>query len=823
MRTRNSKFLNFILEFSQILLVFLGVFSALMCSAFSLDLTFDRGMCTLIMLLAAILFYGLFTVLETFRNGKLLGILGITLFFFVIGIRFFGIVRKGFVTIVNSFLKILMNYSGAKLTLLSYTDTESASVRFCTTFMLILLGVYLIAIISAFFYRRRRSLVFLALTVPFVIVPMLVGRLGYFSNLFTYLIVAVTVVGTRHLRTDATDRRMRQKLSILLMLVGLVSGAISYGYMPPVRYERGQYKLIQTKNTITAMSSWSGEEIFAWIKSRFNEDSMDYGKLGNKKGVTYSGDTLLKISGDANTAHGLYLKGYVGDIYEDNQWTSLKKNEEYNEELQALGESGPTPDNWHAQLRNELGDSETSGARDIWKVGKLRIRNLGFGYGNYLIPYLPTSSFKYENNGRSTVDSPGADYQIEYYSVYPVVLRRDILNNNYSLANVFFWEGNRVERERLADFAKKYYLQLPENLKAVTEDFADYLEKEDNLLERYRKGTANESDIIKAVKNYIMKDTTYTLSPGKTPSDRDTVEYFLMENKKGYCTYYATAAVLLLRSVGIPARYVEGMYVPKEVMAECTDGKEISVVDKNAHAWVEVYTDNYGFVPLEVTPGMGEDEAEESDVTNEELDQGKTTNPTDSQDDKDNKDKEVPEKITPTPAVTEIPEEDMTFDDIDGNEDEPEESEGEGGSGARSRALAIILRIVLVILFAAAVLEAQRRIRRMIFNRKLRSYRMKRKIRAIYHHLLPIFFQKGVVYRGQPAAVLAAELTEALNMPEEDMIKFVGLIYHAGFGPDDIAKEQVSEFCIIYENIRKKLYADAKMLRKLYYMYIMIL
>lgn len=100
---------------------------------------------------------------------------------------------------------------------------------------------------------------------------------------------------------------------------------------------------------------------------------------------------------------------------------------------------------------------------------------------------------------------------------------------------------------------------------------------------------------------------------------------------------------------------------------------------------------------------------------------------------------------------------------------------------------------------------------------------MKRKIRAIYHHLLPIFFQKGVVYRGQPAAVLAAELTEALNMPEEDMIKFVGLIYHAGFGPDDIAKEQVSEFCIIYENIRKKLYADAKMLRKLYYMYIMIL
>ena len=50
------------------MLVFLGVYSALMCMATSLELTFNRGIFFLIMLIASVLFYGLFSVLETFLN-----------------------------------------------------------------------------------------------------------------------------------------------------------------------------------------------------------------------------------------------------------------------------------------------------------------------------------------------------------------------------------------------------------------------------------------------------------------------------------------------------------------------------------------------------------------------------------------------------------------------------------------------------------------------------------------------------------------------------------------------------------------------------------
>ena len=95
LRTRNNKLINFILEFSQILLVFLGVYSALACAALGLEISYSKGLFALILLLASILFYGLFTVLETFRRGKLYGLAGITVFCAFILFRFRGAVTKG--------------------------------------------------------------------------------------------------------------------------------------------------------------------------------------------------------------------------------------------------------------------------------------------------------------------------------------------------------------------------------------------------------------------------------------------------------------------------------------------------------------------------------------------------------------------------------------------------------------------------------------------------------------------------------------------------------------------------------------------------------
>lgn len=818
MRTRNNKLINFILEFSQIMLVFLGVYSALMCSAASLDLIYDDTFCLVLMFLSAVVFYGLFTVLETFRKGKLYGILGITLFFAVIAFRFIGAMKKGFVTIINSFLKEFMTYTGTNLSLLSYTDNEGSSVKFCTNLFLILLGVYLIAIVSAFFYRRRRSVVFLAATVPFVVLPLMIGRIGRYSNFFTYLIVAITIIGTRHLRTDATDRRMRQKLAIILMLTSLICGGVSYVFMPPQRYENNLDKLTQARNSVIALATWNGEDVMTWLKAYFNGDAISYGRIGKKGEITYTGETMLKVSGDINSQYGLYLKGFVGDIYENNRWTSKQSDDEFQEDYKALDDTGITLENWHAQLRNEIGDKENSGVDNVWQTGVLRIRNIAFGYGNYVVPCVPAGSYKYRGNGRSVIEEPGIDYAVEYYLRYSPVLRQDILQNQYRMAKGEFWGENEIERQRLKEFAKKHYLQVPDSLKGICTEFDQYLKKEG------KSTKSSTSELLVAVKNFITKDTTYSLSPGKTPSDRDTVEYFLKESKLGYCTYYATAAAVLLRHAGVPARYVEGMYISRDKLKNCKSNEEIEVQDEDAHAWIEVYDDRYGFVPVEVTPGRGEeDQGNSSNQPPSDENQQGNQNPKDDPM-QDSSPTEIPELVTPTPAATQIPQEDMVFDDIEKKDEKANASNGgKADTDQSNRWIFTILKICIIMILIVVALEGQRRIRKRIFLKNMRKKKAKRRIRMAYLHLMPVWIKYSVIYRDQSIRKFTEEISSAMALPESDVALFVELLFHARFGPDTISEEQLREFGRVYKTICQKAYADAKWIRKLYYMYIMVL
>jgi hypothetical protein len=99
----------------------------------------------------------------------------------------------------------------------------------------------------------------------------------------------------------------------------------------------------------------------------------------------------------------------------------------------------------------------------------------------------------------------------------------------------------------------------------------------------------------------VQSENVYTLSPGAMPEDRDFVEYFLTENHKGYCVHFATAVAALLRSAGIPARYVEGFVVsPDDPKAK--DGFT-ELTDNRAHAWAEIYVNGEGWIPVESTPG----------------------------------------------------------------------------------------------------------------------------------------------------------------------------------------------------------------------------
>ena len=77
---------------------------------------------------------------------------------------------------------------------------------------------------------------------------------------------------------------------------------------------------------------------------------------------------------------------------------------------------------------------------------------------------------------------------------------------------------------------------------------------------------------------------------------------FLTRSQAGYSVHYATAAAMMFRYYGIPARYVEGYLVTPEDAASMEAGEPYALDDSHAHAWVEYYQDGVGWLPFETTP-----------------------------------------------------------------------------------------------------------------------------------------------------------------------------------------------------------------------------
>ena len=114
----------------------------------------------------------------------------------------------------------------------------------------------------------------------------------------------------------------------------------------------------------------------------------------------------------------------------------------------------------------------------------------------------------------------------------------------------------------------------------------------------YQKaGTGSPLEKALSLRDYLKKEFTYTLNGAELPSGQDFVTWFLLTEKKGYCTYFASALTMLCRMNGIPARYVAGYHAVLNA-----DG-QAEVTQSNAHAWTEIYLNGFGWLALDGTPG----------------------------------------------------------------------------------------------------------------------------------------------------------------------------------------------------------------------------
>lgn len=110
-------------------------------------------------------------------------------------------------------------------------------------------------------------------------------------------------------------------------------------------------------------------------------------------------------------------------------------------------------------------------------------------------------------------------------------------------------------------------------------------------------GLDNPYDQVVAITQYLRENYIYSTTIPTPPRDRDPILWFLFDLKRGFCNYYATAEVLLVRSLGIPARLAVG-YAQGEPDPTNT---QFTVRQKHSHAWPEVYFPGIGWVEFEPT------------------------------------------------------------------------------------------------------------------------------------------------------------------------------------------------------------------------------
>lgn len=108
------------------------------------------------------------------------------------------------------------------------------------------------------------------------------------------------------------------------------------------------------------------------------------------------------------------------------------------------------------------------------------------------------------------------------------------------------------------------------------------------------------------IRKLFEEEFTYDIEQKKAPGGQDELTWFMDESRSGNDMHFATAAALMFRKAGIPARYAEGYYVSPEWVMLYTEMSDVTmdVPDSLAHSWVEIYIDEIGWFPVEVVPGF---------------------------------------------------------------------------------------------------------------------------------------------------------------------------------------------------------------------------
>ncbi|WP_432662011.1 transglutaminase domain-containing protein [Wukongibacter baidiensis] len=292
-------------------------------------------------------------------------------------------------------------------------------------------------------------------------------------------------------------------------------------------------------------------------QSKFSFGSTPYQPLGNRLGgsIVKKDMTVMRVKSSMPL---LYLRGRVNNIYTGYSWYSD------NSAFVKIRKSSPETEKIRFKKDSEIVDVTiypdnilTSTVFSPYFPVEIEADKRKINYNSDLEMYFVRGFFR------------GVDGSYTIKSVLPLDRKGEV----------------NIEDERSIERDK--YLQLPDNLPKRISDLAMDL----------TKGYESDYEKIKALEKYLVENYTYSLTVSDIPEGKDFVDYFLFEDNKGYCTYYASSLAVMGRTLGIPTRYVQGFLLPEDTGE---DGL-YEVKAERAHAWVEAYIDNIGWINFEPT------------------------------------------------------------------------------------------------------------------------------------------------------------------------------------------------------------------------------
>ncbi len=260
-----------------------------------------------------------------------------------------------------------------------------------------------------------------------------------------------------------------------------------------------------------------------------------------------------------------YWRGRVYDRYENRTWTSSATQ---SMTFDPADGNAPLPD----------------------LTGRLFVDFTFTVRGQQRTLYLPSQPLWISRRANAKLFSlPGGQVDVAYLRTPAIMQPGEVYQARGAVA-VPTIARLRAAGEEYPEWVRSRYLQLPENFSPDVQDLARQITRD----------AATPYDRARAITDYLRREIEYTPSIPPPAAWRDPLEYFLFDLKRGFCNYYASAEVLMLRSVGVPARMVAGFAQGQADMSRTT----FTVLQRDAHAWPEVYFPAIGWVEFEPTAGQ---------------------------------------------------------------------------------------------------------------------------------------------------------------------------------------------------------------------------